>query len=263
MDEIGVSSLIGKRPTMEDEHLIFRFNSKVILYAIFDGHGGSTTCKMAKEILTELISTHLKPQTDIKKELIWCFIELDKRLYNIIKDASGSTVVLILRIKNKLYIANLGDSRCVIFNKSGKILLETKDHKPLSENERIVNNGGQVIYGRVNGSLSVSRALGDFSEGLKLNNEKYRGIYAPVSCLPDIYTLDLSEENIYAILACDGLWDVSSSKDVVNGIVQSKKLKNLQELADSITHTTINILNSTDNVSCILLKFNLYTPDHQ
>ena len=43
-------------------------------------------------------------------------------------------------------------------------LLSSQDHKPSNEpeKERIQNAGGSVMIQRVNGSLAVSRALGDF-----------------------------------------------------------------------------------------------------
>ncbi|CAF4843195.1 unnamed protein product, partial [Rotaria magnacalcarata] len=46
----------------------------------------------------------------------------------------------------------------------GRILLATKDHKPndQAERQRIQEAGGTVLIQRVNGSLAVSRALGDF-----------------------------------------------------------------------------------------------------
>lgn len=62
----------------------------------------------------------------------------------------------------ELYVANAGDSRCVVCRK-GQAVEMSLDHKPEdeSEMERIVKAGGKVTAdGRVNGGLNLSRALG-------------------------------------------------------------------------------------------------------
>lgn len=64
------------------------------------------------------------------------------------------------------FCANAGDSRAVarIFDKDGPKTFElSKDHKPEDsiELDRITKAGGTVSYGRVNGCLNLSRALGD------------------------------------------------------------------------------------------------------
>lgn len=76
---------------------------------------------------------------------------------------AGSTAVTVLIKDNKLYCANAGDSRAVACV-NGRIDILSLDHKPNSEKEkkRICEGGGFVEYNRVNGSLALSRALGDF-----------------------------------------------------------------------------------------------------
>ena len=50
---------------------------------------------------------------------------------------------------------------------------------------------------RVNGVLSVARAMGDFQ------------LHPFITCEPDVFRLDISELNENFIVAgCDGLWDV-------------------------------------------------------
>lgn len=66
-------------------------------------------------------------------------------------------------MKNKLYVANAGDSRCVV-SVNGKACDMSEDHKPEDEPElkRILAAGGRVSNdGRVNGGLNLSRALGN------------------------------------------------------------------------------------------------------
>jgi protein phosphatase 1B len=72
----------------------------------------------------------------------------------------------------------------------------TTDHKPYLEHERerIVKAGGTVMIQRVNGSLAVSRALGDF---------EYKSVpgLAPteqlVSPEPDVYVVKRDSVGFY------------------------------------------------------------------
>lgn len=76
---------------------------------------------------------------------------------------SGCTAVLALLKNNELFVANAGDSRCVVC-RDGTALEMSLDHKPEDELEhkRITNAGGRVtLDGRVNGGLNLSRAIGD------------------------------------------------------------------------------------------------------
>lgn len=79
------------------------------------------------------------------------------------EDRSGTTAVCAFISPRFIYIANCGDSRAVLC-RQGEPVFSTQDHKPglPSEMDRIVKAGGSVMIARVNGSLAVSRALGDY-----------------------------------------------------------------------------------------------------
>lgn len=55
---------------------------------------------------------------------------------------------------------------------------------------------------RVNGNLSVSRAIGDAKEKQFVIGEA------------DVATFDLQGNEDYLVVACDGVWDVSSGEEV-------------------------------------------------
>ncbi|KAF9575690.1 Protein phosphatase 2C 2, partial [Lunasporangiospora selenospora] len=79
-------------------------------------------------------------------------------------DTSGCTAITATITKdNVLYVGNAGDSRAVLCS-DGSAFALSSDHKPVNigESRRIVVAGGFVESGRVNGSLALSRAFGDY-----------------------------------------------------------------------------------------------------
>ena len=78
----------------------------------------------------------------------------------------GCTATTVLITPTHLICANAGDSRVVLGRSGGDQVCEplSEDHKPDNEGEksRIEAVGGFVEENRVNGSLALSRALGDF-----------------------------------------------------------------------------------------------------
>lgn len=108
--------------------------------------------------------------------------------------ASGCTAVVALVSGRELYVANAGDSRCVLC-RAGKVVEMSFDHKPEDEIElnRIKKAGGRVtLDGRVNGGLNLSRAIGD--HGYKTNKE-LPAEEQMISALPDIKRVTLEPED--------------------------------------------------------------------
>jgi protein phosphatase 1L len=80
---------------------------------------------------------------------------------------AGSTLLLSLVSNGAFTIANIGDSSAMLLKQNGKMLKLTDEQTPNRDDEynRIVRNNGFVTVkddvARVDGSLAVSRAIGD------------------------------------------------------------------------------------------------------
>lgn len=129
-------------------------------------------------------------------------------------DSIGCTanVILIDKMK-KIYAANAGDSRCVLARK-GKAVPLSFDHKPDDEGElkRIEKAGSVVTEGRVDGNLNLSRALGDlkYKTNKELKPEEW-----PITANPDVRVEDLTTEDDFVIMGCDGIWETKSNDEMV------------------------------------------------
>ena len=119
---------------------------------------------------------------------------------------AGTTCVVAVVRDDVLTVANAGDSRAVLCRR-GKAVALSRDHKPMDDDERarIVKAGGFVQEGRVNGSLALSRAIGDLeykrSKELSARDEI-------VTAYPEIHSEKISAGDEFVVIACDGIWDV-------------------------------------------------------
>ncbi|WVZ79166.1 hypothetical protein U9M48_026777, partial [Paspalum notatum var. saurae] len=128
----------------------------------------------------------------------------------------GSTACVALVRNKQLVVANAGDSRCVI-SRNGQAYNLSRDHKPEleAERERIQSAGGYIQMGRVNGTLNLSRAIGDmeFKQNKFLSPDKQI-----LTANPDVNIVELCDEDDFLVLACDGIWDCMSSQQLVDFI---------------------------------------------
>ena len=140
-------------------------------------------------------------------------------------DTSGSTaVVCLITPTGHLIVGNAGDSRCVL-SRGGKAVALSQDHKPMNETElaRIQAAGDDVINGRVNGNLALSRAVGDFAfkQNKELSAEKQS-----ITAAPDVTVTEMTGDDEFIVLACDGIWDVMTNDEVVDFV--SKRIHNTE-----------------------------------
>jgi len=216
-----------------------------VVYAVMDGHNGSScaeyaTSHLGKNILSRLRDrpTGAKAVSDevfLKSGLLGGFKQTEHNFLQHAKrlsDRAGSTACMVMvfgpddEARLRLYMANLGDSRAVLGKVGGEAKRLTVDHKPELplEKKRIEAAGGGVA--QVAGiwrcmlprtkispilGLAVSRSFGDMD------------FKSPdmVSAEPEItiHEIDWDVDELI-ILASDGIWDVITDKEAVK-IVQT------------------------------------------
>jgi serine/threonine protein phosphatase PrpC len=251
----------NQRDNMQDRHLVAQLElpgkGKIDLVAVFDGHDGHHAAEELLKILPEMLADKLDKLDNIHAPLAvtdalyQTVLAVDHKMYQGGGFSSGSTGVIALwpHNDNYLYIANVGDSRAIVWTED-KLIIETQDHKPEHEVERITASGGFTDNGLVGGVLGVSRSFGDFRENLKLLNRRYMGVRAPVSPEPDVYRVDLRSHpgKVRMVLASDGLWDVMDTIDVI----QFFNVSNDQEQCKSIIAEAIR-RGSGDNITVMVI----------
>ena len=257
-------------------------NDYFYFFAVYDGHGGNGCSLYLKNNLhkniTEFSTKGIKTAIEITENTFLSSKAIDYN-YDLL-DTSGSCGVILLIKKNKCIIANIGDSRLVMF-KNKRVVFSTSDHKPNTyiEKHRIESQGGSVyqttaaipIYqnGKLieipwrvcPGGLSVSRTFGD----IESKDERFGGKKGVVVALPDISEFELNDEYNFIVIGCDGIFDVLSNGEIIECIkivlkINKSKNKKINELCGDFASMIIKSAlakESFDNVSCIVIVFNL------
>ena len=257
-------------------------NSFCYFFAVYDGHGGSGCSYYLKNYLhNNLYDFSVKGIKNAINLTEKHFME-DKAVntYGDLVDTSGSCACIVILENKKCIIANIGDSRCVIF-KNKEVVFTTTDHKPNSNGEkrRIESSGGSIyqtnsvipLYQNgklieapwrvLPGRLSVSRTFGD----IEAKDEKFGGKKNVVIAKPDITELELDDEYNFIVIGCDGIFDVLSNIEILECIkivikINKNKNKKINELCGDFAAMIIKSAlekESFDNLSCIVIVFNI------
>jgi len=271
----GGCSMQGWRVDMEDAHTVEpsltiggRLFKSWSFFAVFDGHAGANAAKVSS---TKLIETILSTDTfknaeenkydpnTLAEAIKEAFLKLDLALRDLLQDRSGTTCTALLITPQHFLFINCGDSRSVLSRETGNensnVHFATNDHKPTNQEEkqRIQAAGGVVITQRINGSLAVSRALGDFDYKEEDNLSQVAQLVSPE---PEITIIERNrEQDQFICLACDGIYDVFSNEDLVDYTNSQMKIRDdLDQISCDIIDTSLH-KGSRDNMSVILLKF--------
>ena len=243
--DLSKTGLAGdEKKVNQDNYFIFKNfvqGFENIYMGVCDGHGyyGHEVSGYIKENLPMDLNHYLKQKNlslneltnELSQAIKECFIQENQNLLNnnqIDSDLSGTTCISVIYTPQKLFIANIGDSRCVLGkydNKSNKFIAEnlSRDHKPTipEEAERILKVGGRIrpmrdedgefigplrVYMKEKEmpGLAMTRSFGD-----------YFGSTAGTISEPEVTEHILKEEDKFIVLASDGLYEFIDGDEVV------------------------------------------------
>lgn len=247
----------GKKKTeCQDTFTIMEdFYSGMTYFAVYDGHG--TYGRAASDLANKGIRSYLE-ENKVSLDKIKDDDDMSaflKKMCNTTQSKfkestgdyqlSGTCAICILIKENKVYIANLGDSRAVIGNFSTDQIsaLEVSiDHKPTrdGEKDRVLKSGGKIERSMVDEKevgpfrvwkadedvpgIAITRSLGDFIAH-KI------GVIAD----PEVTTKEIEPEDKFIIIGSDGVWDVMSSAEAV-GFVLSLSSEEREQAAEKLVN---------------------------
>jgi serine/threonine protein phosphatase PrpC len=207
----------NKKKYMEDAFVMLPdFMPNTSYFAVYDGHEGREAVDYVRVKLHEHLREALSEGKTVFEAFEASYRRCDADLCALEVRKSGTTAVSVLirkEGKNRvLYVANVGDSRATVCHK-GKAERLSYDHKAsdAAENKRVTDLGATVLWDKVQGQLSVTRALGDH------DLKKY------VSCEPNFATVTLTKEHKFLVMACDGIWDVVDDQTAVDVVEKAGK----------------------------------------
>lgn len=278
----GSSEMQGWRLSMEDAKIAnLALDDSTMIFGVFDGHGGREVSEfVSRHFIFELLSSAEYNNCDLPQALIFTFNRMDELLksprgaqevvrisknlpdnYPVrIKDFKrtvGCTANLCLIRGNEIFVANAGDSRCIL-NRGGRAIDLSIDHKPqlYTEKERVLRAGGLIADGRINGGLNLSRSIGDFyyksNSALPPNKQM-------VISEPEIQVVQIEPTDKFIVIACDGIWEVMTSQQCLEFIEERISNKGLGQIAEEILEHCIAPKVTTglgcDNMTIIIVTF--------
>jgi len=254
-----------------------------VYFGVFDGHGGSQVSELASKQLHKNILAHFRQKQvqpasrdeKIKSAIREAFTQTDKEILGLAErkkfDQSGSTALVALLHGNpklgtalRLVLAHIGDSRAVLC-RAGQAVAISEDHKPdrLDEKKRVERAGGLVL--NVRGAWRIA-APANPNAMSKASRREYQGL-AITRSLGDLYfkrptvlsspdpevkVLPLTEKDLFAVLATNGIYNVLTNQDVVD--LAAKHWKNPEEAAKTIVRTAFQ-KGSDDNLTALVIQF--------
>ena len=254
-DRVSVCSLI-KKPSSSK----MKTWPKISYFAIFDGHGGEECSEFLKNNYMNYLIENANFPFDIKLSMIESFQKIEDDFFKLKckdnledSDKSGSCALVSVIFDNKIYIANIGDSRAIMSIGGGtKVRQLTADQKPdnIKEFERALKNGSKIYlddnddpdrdeskieFIKDKAELEKMKEIKENSKeekifrvypsdlavmrtvgDIKAKKKEFGGIPGTIINIPEVYIFDINSSDDFLVLGCDGIFDDLSNQEIVN-----------------------------------------------
>jgi len=225
-----------KRESNQDSFLI---DDRLGVFIVADGVGGHTGGEVASALAVETVSeviAHPKAGQFKPKEVVYQAYEeashriFDRAAHEIRLNGMGTTMVMGYYRDTKLYVANVGDSRCYLFRKP-YLWQMTEDHSLVNEQIRL-------------GMMSEEQARKQLGK-----NVITRSVGFERDVFPDILEREVSAGDTF-IFCSDGLSGMVTDADMTTILNSTAPEKLTQALVEkALDH------GGDDNVTVLIVQF--------
>ena len=254
-DRVSVCSLVKKPSSTK-----MKTWPKISYFGIFDGHGGEECSEFLKNNYMNYLVENTNFPFDIKLSMIESFQKIEEDFFKLKckdniddSDKSGSCALVSVIFDNKVYIANIGDSRAIMSIGGGtKVRQLTADQKPdnIKEFERALKNGSKIYlddnddpdrdeskieFIKDKAELEKMKEIKENSTeekifrvypsdlavmrtigDIKAKKKEFGGIPGTIINIPEVYIFDINSSDDFIVMGCDGIFDDLSNQEIVN-----------------------------------------------
>jgi serine/threonine protein phosphatase PrpC len=256
---VGRGTLGPAKPN-QDSLCCFRLegHSNIAVFGVFDGHGpfgqfAAHFCRMRLHVeLKKALAEQLRPAYEEALQTACQRIHREFNLTDVKRSGvdpqvSGTTLIVAMVVDDRIIVANVGDSRCIMGTQragvsDGKPVVEplSDDHKPereseakrIAKTEAVLLSEGQLRGGPRDGKTYVCRKdkLGSIVYGVlfsrsigDLDAHTYLGIESTAEFMEaKVDRPEPPNQAQYLVLASDGLWDQVTNEEVLKVVFQYK-----------------------------------------
>ncbi|KAK6122645.1 hypothetical protein DH2020_043621 [Rehmannia glutinosa] len=259
-------------------------NPNVHFFGVFDGHGllGTQCSTFVKDRLVDILSNDATLLDDPVKAYSAAFLTTNEELHNsdIDDSMSGTTAITALVIGNKLYVANVGDSRAVLAVKEENRVVSQDlswDQTPFrkDECERVKLCGARVLsVDQVEGLKDPKiQSWGDeetdggdpprlwvqdgmypgtaFTRSVGDSTAEKIGVVAD----PEVSIVQLTSSHPFFVVASDGVFEFLSSQAVVDMV---NKYADPWDACSAVTAESYKLWleheNRTDDITIVIVQ---------
>ncbi|CAJ1452211.1 unnamed protein product [Effrenium voratum] len=261
-------------PTPNQDNYFALHVGSVGLYGVCDGHGpfGHLVSFRLVQSLPHFLTTNANWGKDWATCMKEAFLAAQQELLNFARvegfsvEASGAAGSVLVFEGPLVHVAHIGDAGCLVasWNRhDSRVLYGTEDHKPNSpgERERLEAAGSEVrqvdvdsfriyIKGTNFPGLTMSRAFGDTACAGVIQEPHYHQMFVQPT------------DEVYAIIASDGIWEFLDYAKVVDLSAKKLRLKGPREAVGHLVDASRKRWAAycgdyCDDITAMLVKWNV------